>query len=182
LDKGTSGLLVVAKSGLALSGLQRQFATRTVTKVYVALVIGRPPKREGRIDRAIGRHVRERQKISSVTAKGRPATTLWRLEKTGGGVSALACTLLTGRTHQIRVHCAESGWPLVGDATYGGGRALSRVTDPALRAACRALDRVALHAERLAFAHPITGQRLEFHAPIPAELKTILDLLENLDD
>jgi len=178
LDKGTSGLLVVAKTALAMQSLQRQFAGREVSKHYLAIVLGAPPQGAGRIDLAIGRHVRDRKKISSVTAKARPATTLWRVEAGRGGVTALACELLTGRTHQIRVHCAESGWPLVGDETYGGVRPIRNLADEALRAACAALDRPALHARRLAFRHPATNVRLEFSAPIPSDLRRIMLLLE----
>jgi 23S rRNA pseudouridine1911/1915/1917 synthase len=178
LDKGTSGLLVVAKTGLALQGLQRQFAGREVAKTYLAIVLGRPAKSAGRIEMAIGRHVRDRKKISSVTAKGRPAITAWRIEASCGDVTALACDLLTGRTHQIRVHCAESGWPLAGDETYGGVRPIRDLRDPELRAACAALERPALHARRLAFRHPATAAWLEFASPPPADLQRILALLE----
>jgi len=182
LDKGTSGLMVVAKSAEARREIQRQFAGRAVDKRYLALVVGRPPAPEGRIDLAIGRHVRNRKKISSVSTGAKAATTLYRLDASRGGVSALTCTILTGRTHQVRVHCAESGWPLVGDETYGGVRPLKRLTDPALRLACEALDRPALHAKYLAFAHPLSGRRLEFTAPPPADLKKILELLELHDE
>jgi 23S rRNA pseudouridine1911/1915/1917 synthase len=179
LDKGTSGVMVVAKTSAALTQLQKQFAGRTVTKKYLAIVIGRPKDREGRIEMAIGRHVRDRKRISSVTTRGRAATTLYKVEASGGGLSVLSCTLLSGRTHQIRVHCAESGWPLVGDETYGGVRPLSRLPDPELRAACRVLGHPALHARLLAFAHPITEQPLSFEAPLPADLQNLLRLIEN---
>jgi len=177
LDKGTSGLLVIGKTGPATHSLQRQFAGRTVTKKYLAVVIGEPKTKEGRIDLAIGRHVTERKKISSRTAKARPATTLYRVEASRGGVSLLTCTLLTGRTHQIRVHCSESGWPLAGDETYGGGRVVKHIADEDLRAACRALQRPALHARHLEFDHPATGARLAFTAPVPMDLQPLLNLM-----
>jgi 23S rRNA pseudouridine1911/1915/1917 synthase len=179
LDKGTSGLMVVAKTGLAMQALQKQFAGRTVSKEYLAIVVGRPAQNEGRIEMALGRHVRERKKISSVTAKGRAAVTLWRVEASQGGVTALACSPLTGRTHQIRVHCAESGWPLAGDETYGGLRPLKRLPEGPLRAACMALTRPALHARRLSFDHPASAERVSFFAPPPSDLAAILALLEN---
>ncbi|MDP8224519.1 MAG: RluA family pseudouridine synthase [Candidatus Lernaella stagnicola] len=178
LDKGTSGLLVVAKTGPAMQDLQRQFAQRTVTKKYLALVTGRPRDIEGRMENAIGRHVTNRKKMSSVTVKGKSATTLYRVESSTGEVSALTCTLLTGRTHQIRVHCAESGWPLVGDDLYGGVRPLHRLTDPELRAACQALRRPALHARELGFEHPARRAYVEFTAPIPGDLAAILEIVE----
>jgi len=177
LDKGTTGALVVAKTHRALIELQRQFAGREVEKIYLALVVGTPKQPAGRIDLALGRHVRERKKISSVTTHGRAATTLYQVEAAHGGISALRCTLLSGRTHQIRVHCAESGWPLVGDDTSGGVRSLKNIADAPLRQACQALDRPALHAHRLAFTHPLSGKRLEFYAPIPDDLKKILALI-----
>lgn len=181
LDKGTSGLLVVAKTGPAMVGLQQQFAARTITKKYLALVVGTPRQGEGRIDGRIGRHVTDRKRMSGVTTKGRPAATLYHVDAAYGGVSALTCTLLTGRTHQIRVHCAESGWPLVNDDLYGGVRPLKRLDDPHLRAACQALDRPALHARELAFVHPTTHLSVSFTAPIPADLARIVAILENAD-
>ncbi len=178
LDKGTSGVMVVAKTYAAMAALQKQFAGRSVSKVYLAIVIGTPKDREGRIELAIGRHVRDRQRISSVTTHGRAATTLYRVEQTGGGLSVLTCTLLSGRTHQIRVHCAESGWPLVGDETYGGIRPLARLGNADLRAACQSLGRPALHARRLGFAHPADGRPLAFEAPLPGDLRHLMQLME----
>jgi len=182
LDKGTSGLIVVAKTYQALIALQRLFAKREVDKQYLAIVVGKPRQAKGRIEMAIGRHVRDRKKISSVTTKGRAATTLYRVLASRGGISALNCTILSGRTHQVRVHCAESGWPLVGDSTYGGVRPLKRISNATLQTACRALSRPALHAWRLSFIHPTTGEETSFEAPIPDDLQSILALLEEKKD
>jgi 23S rRNA pseudouridine1911/1915/1917 synthase len=181
LDKGTSGLMVVAKTAAAMRHLQQQFAGRTVKKIYLAIVIGTPHPAKGEIDFPIGRHVSDRKRMSGVTAKGRKATTRYRTLAATRGVSAVECTLLTGRTHQIRVHLAESGWPLVGDEAYGGLRPLARLADTTLRAACQMLGRPALHARQLGFEHPATGAYVEFAAEPPPNMKTILELLEHAD-
>lgn len=178
LDKGTSGLIVVAKTDESLAHLQKQFAQRSVEKIYVAIVIGAPKAKEGTIESILGRHVRDRKKMSSTTTRGRQAITRWRVEAGAGGLSVLSCRLLTGRTHQIRVHCAEQGWPLVADKIYGGVRSLKRLPDAALREACLALDRPALHSRRLAFTHPSTGDQVSFTAPVPADLQRIISLIE----
>ncbi len=169
LDRGTSGVLVVAKHDLAHRHLARQFQERTVEKEYVALVWGAVEPGQ-RIETPIGRDRRQRQKISSRTARPKPAiTTVTNVERLGG-VSLVRLHIATGRTHQIRVHLSEHGHPVVGDDLYGGVRA--RIP-PAL-AALSGLERPFLHAARLTLSHPASERRLTFEAPLPAELSSIL--------
>lgn len=172
LDKDTSGVLIVGKHDRALRGLQRQFKQRSVEKTYLALVIGRLEPAEGIIEAPIGRHRIHRQKMA-VTAEGKPARTRWRVtqrfrDSAGRVYSLLEVNLLTGRTHQIRVHLAWLGYPLVGDPVYGPAR------QPL------ACPRQFLHAQRLAVQHPLTGAPLEFVAPLPADLEVVLRSLEPL--
>ncbi|HWP59378.1 MAG TPA: RluA family pseudouridine synthase [Candidatus Acidoferrales bacterium] len=190
LDKNTSGLMVVAKHDEAYHRLAAQFKERSVQKEYVALVWGKPHGRHGVIDRPIGRHRLERKKMASrnIRTRARAALTEWRLEEVfevgGSGGAPLLASLLrvvprTGRTHQIRVHLADEGLPIVGDATYGLKRgaldALKRrgLEPPALAD----FARQALHAERLRFAHPRTGAVMAFAAPLFPDMQALLDRL-----
>ena len=176
LDKGTSGLLVVAKNDEAHRDLALQFAGRTVEKEYLALVLGVPRTREGRVDAPIGRDPRDRKRMSVRATRGREARSTWRLLESYDGAALLRVRIHTGRTHQIRVHLASLGHPVAGDATYGGTR-----TPPSRGAAARAaltgLSRPALHAARLAFRHPRTGERLSFESPLPPDLDLALAAL-----
>ncbi len=170
LDRGTSGVMVIAKHDQAHRALARQFHDREVAKEYVALVWGTPSEGQ-QLDQPIGRDRRQRAKISSRTAHPKAAlTTITRVEPLGG-VSLVAVTIGTGRTHQIRVHLAESGHPVAGDATYGGVRA--RV--PERLSAVAGLTRPFLHAARLSFMHPGSSERVTFDAPLPTELQLVLD-------
>lgn len=172
LDKETSGVLVVAKTDLAHRALATQFKQHTITRVYEALVWGSLKKSEGLIELAIGRDVKERKKFSARTAKPRESATAYRvLERFGKVATRLALTPRTGRTHQIRVHLAAIGHPVLGDPTYGGRkvRALEDVSVP----------RVMLHARTLGFRHPETGQYLEFTAPLPADMEAVRDGLRS---
>jgi 23S rRNA pseudouridine1911/1915/1917 synthase len=173
LDRGTSGLMVVAKHDHAHRALARQFHDRQVTKEYLALVWGsvRAPVV---IDRPIGRDPRHRQRMSSRARHARAATSRVALVEALGGVSLVRVSIGTGRTHQIRVHLSESGHPVVGDALYGGTR--RRV--PARLAAVGRLDRPFLHASKLEFAHPSGGQRMAFEAPLPEDLEDVLSRLQ----
>jgi 23S rRNA pseudouridine1911/1915/1917 synthase len=172
LDKDTSGCLVVAKNDLALTGLQAAFKARQVEKTYLALVHGHPPEK-GRIETPYGRHPRHRQRFTGKLRGGKPAVTLYRVLERLHGSALVEVDLLTGRTHQIRVHLAESGHPLLGDTLYGG----TRKGDGRVKAAQAALGRQALHAARLAFAHPRTGKRRVFEAPLPADFRAALQAL-----
>lgn len=166
LDKGTSGVMVVAKNDAAHLSLSTQFADRNVGKTYIALVQGRLKDLAGRFDAPIGRSVRDRKKISSRTNKGRMATTLWKvLERFGSAFTLVEVGLLTGRTHQIRVHFSEARHPLVGDETYGG-----KTPD-----FLESFGRPALHALRLIFHHPRTGREMTFEAPLADDFRSLLE-------
>lgn len=172
LDRGTSGVMVVAKHDRAHRELARQFHDREVEKEYIALVWG-APRAGQRMDAPIGRDRRHRQKMSSRTARPRTATTeIVEVEKLRG-VSLLRLRIGTGRTHQIRVHLSEAGSPVVGDNLYGGERG----RPPAHLAPLAKLDRLFLHAARLAFTHPSTGERVSFESPLPPDLRSILTRL-----
>ena len=176
LDRDTSGLIVVAKSAFAHEHLAEQFRARTVFKSYVALVHGRLKEEAGRVEQPLARDPRHRTRMAVVRG-GREAVTAWRARRTYDRFTLLDVKIKTGRTHQIRVHLAWLKHPVVGDETYGMGRDRN-LADARLRAALSALGRQFLHAEQLAFAHPRTGERLRFAAPLPAELRTFLDALE----
>jgi 23S rRNA pseudouridine1911/1915/1917 synthase len=174
LDRGTSGVMVVAKHDRAHQALSRQFHDRTVHKVYVALVWGRPDA--GRtFDQPIGRDPRDRQKISSRARHGRSAFTRIDEVEPLAGVSLLHLTIGSGRTHQIRVHLSEAGFPIVGDALYGGARRRSPGTPPnAVK-----LGRPFLHASRLSFEHPADGRTVTFESPLPEDLQSIVEVLRH---
>jgi 23S rRNA pseudouridine1911/1915/1917 synthase len=176
LDKGTSGLLVVAKNDAAHRDLALQFAGRNVQKEYLALVLGVPRAREGTIDAPIGRDPRDRKRMSVRAARGREARSTFCVIETFDGAALLRVRIHTGRTHQIRVHLGSLGHPVAGDPTYGGTRAPSS-RGAAARAALSSLGRPALHAARLAFRHPRTGERVAFESPLPADLAAVLEAL-----
>ena len=174
LDKDTSGCLHVAKTDAAHGALAGQFAARTVAKTYWAFAWGHLAHREGVYDVPIGRSTRDRQRMSSHTRRGRRAVTRWRVVERYAVAEWLEIDLETGRTHQIRVHLAEDGHPVMGDARYGGGPSRARgfhgpQQEWARQAAARA-RRQALHARALAFAHPATGERVRVEAPLPSDL------------
>ena len=170
LDRGTSGLMVVAKHDRAHQELARQFQDREVEKEYVALVWG-VVQAGRRIDAAIGRDPKDRQKMSTRARRARSAVTRVTWARHFKGVSLLKVAIATGRTHQIRVHLSAIGHPIVGDGTYGG---VHRRVAHDLRAVLR-LERPFLHAARLAFTHPSDGRRVEFDSPLPPELESIVD-------
>lgn len=170
LDRGTSGLMVVAKNDRAHQELSRQFTDREIDKEYVALVWG-VVQAGRRIDAAIGRDPGHRQKMSTRARRARSAVTRVTFAHHFKGVSLLKVAIATGRTHQIRVHLSAIGHPIVGDPVYGGTR---RRVAGSLRAVLR-LERPFLHSARLAFTHPGDGRRVEFEAPLPLDLQSILD-------
>lgn len=176
LDKDTTGCLVVAKNEQALVALQKSFKGREVTKTYLAVVHGSPPA-EGRIETLYGRHPVHRQRFTGKVREGKPAITLFRVLESFDGAALVEVDLLTGRTHQIRVHLAESGHPLLGDTLYGVGRKPKGEAG----AAQERLGRQALHAWRLAFAHPRTGKHLALEAPVPDDFNAALALLRGPD-
>jgi 23S rRNA pseudouridine1911/1915/1917 synthase len=180
LDKDTSGLMVVAKSDAAHQGLAKTFAdhgrTMELTREYLAFVWGAPERPAGVIDAPLGRHAVDREKIAIVpAARGRRAVTHWRIvERFGAEASLIACRLETGRTHQIRVHLASIGHPLLGDPVYGQGfKSKAARLPPAAQAALRALGRQALHAAALGFAHPVTGATLRFESAPPPDMQRL---------
>ena len=171
LDKEVSGVLVVAKDDRTHVGLAGQFTVHGVERVYEGVVWGVPGAAQGTIDAPIGRHPQDRLRMAVVRAGGKRAVTRWRLlEAAGTRAARLEVRLETGRTHQIRVHLAQLGHPLLGDRLYGARP--PRGAQLPVR-----LDRILLHARRLGFEHPITGERLVFDEPPPAEFDRILALL-----
>lgn len=173
LDKDTSGLMVVAKHDAAHQGLSRQFADRTLSRVYQAVVWGVPHPAEGSIEGAIGRHTRNRQKMAVVTRGGKAALTHYRLMQAYGTLASLVeCRLATGRTHQIRVHMAHIRHALVGDPLYGGRQARS---GPVL---LREFPRQALHAAELKFIHPVSGKLMKFKEKMPDDLRRLIAALK----
>lgn len=187
LDKDTSGVMIIAKHGQAFHQIALQFKERRVFKEYLALVWGKVDREKGIIDRPIGRHRRDRKKMSSIhfLSGMREAITEWQVEdsfRVGSPghhfswVTLLRLRPRTGRTHQIRVHLADQGYPVVGDRVYGRKKqSLARNQVEVL--ALIDFPRQALHAERIAFSHPRTGVTLEFRAPLSADMKELLDSL-----
>ena len=175
LDKDTSGLLVVARSLPAQTALVAMLAARDIHRRYVAVVNG-VPVAGGTVDAPLDRHPTDRLR-RAVQEGGRPAITHYRVREKFRAHASLQCELESGRTHQIRVHMAHAGWPLVGDPLYGRGLKLPRAATPRLAEALRGFRRQALHAEHLAFAHPVTGEALAFDAEPPQDLRDLLDAL-----
>jgi 23S rRNA pseudouridine1911/1915/1917 synthase len=163
LDRDTSGLLVLARSEPVHAALQRALRERRITREYLALVDGRPAARRGTIDAPLGRDRRVRTRMSTETDSPREAITHFEVEQNLPGATLLRVRLETGRTHQIRAHLLAIGHPVLGDPEYGQGRTLP------------GLQRQFLHAERLAFEHPITGAAIDLTSPLPDDLRRVLD-------
>ncbi len=182
LDKDTSGIMVVAKSDRAHRTLSENFATRDLDRSYLALCWGVPSPPVGEIEGAIGRHPTDRKRMAVVTRGGKQALTRYATQQAWEqGCALLRCKLATGRTHQIRVHLATMGHPLVGDPVYlrrvpSGARTLPAT----VRDGLLAFPRQALHAETLGFRHPVTGQPLSFSAPPPPDMAELLTLLRDV--
>ncbi|HEU5249001.1 MAG TPA: RluA family pseudouridine synthase [Thermoanaerobaculia bacterium] len=185
LDRDTSGVLLVAKTDRAHAALSRQMRKRTLNKEYLAIVAGLPKVRKGEISLPIGRDPRDRKKMRAFRPSeaappvAREARTLYSIEREWPalGLALLRCRLVTGRTHQIRVHLAAAGLPVVGDPVYGRPR-YDRVRDAGLRRALAEFPRQALHAERIGFRHPATNAETEIVAPVPEDLRKLLALLD----
>lgn len=173
LDKGTSGVLIVAKTPAVHGALARILRHKTAGKEYLAVCYGSPPLDRGRIERKILPDPTDRKRQITSKTEGRNSVTLYERLEESSGLSLLRCRLLTGRTHQIRVHLKAQGLPIVGDPLYGEPR-WKGIADPALATVCRDFPRQALHAWRLWFVHPVTGTRLEIEAPMPEDLTTLL--------
>jgi 23S rRNA pseudouridine1911/1915/1917 synthase len=170
LDRGTTGVMVVAKHDRAHRELARQFHDREVGKEYVALVWGAMTAGQV-LDAAIGRDPRQRRRMSTRSRRAKPATSKIIAVEPYAGVSLVRVTIGTGRTHQIRVHLSDAGHPVVGDAVYGGAR-------KRLPASLSKLDRPFLHAARLTLTHPTTGKRMTFESPLPADLVAVLSAVK----
>lgn len=176
LDKGTSGLVLVAKDDASHRFLAAQFADRSVRKEYLAVVLGQPKTAAGRVERPIGRDPVHRKKMKVDAPRARYAASEWSVERRLDGAALLRVRIFTGRTHQIRVHLASIGHPVAGDHLYGA-RSRPACRRAEARAALDALERPALHATRLCFTHP-DGRSLEFESPLPADLRRLLAALE----
>ncbi|HEY6515999.1 MAG TPA: 23S rRNA pseudouridine(1911/1915/1917) synthase RluD [Steroidobacteraceae bacterium] len=177
LDKDTSGLLVVARTPEAHSRLVTALAEREIERIYLAICNGAMTG-GGTVDAPIGRHRTQRTRMA-VRNDGREAVTHYRIVKRYRDHTLLRAQLETGRTHQIRVHLAHIGYPIVGDAVYGGRRRLPKGCSAALAAALNAFPRQALHAARLALAHPMTGRALEWEAPLPDDMARLVSALDH---
>lgn len=177
LDRDTSGLLLVAKTDEAHRGLTTQFRDRRIDKTYLALVLGTPPTENGEILLPVGRHPVDRKRMSTRSSRGREAVTRWSVRERFGAATLLEVDLLTGRTHQIRVHLSSQGYPVAGDPVYGKSGWLRSVADTETRSILRSLKRQALHAARIAFRHPVHGTLLSFQSPLPEDLAVLCDAL-----
>jgi 23S rRNA pseudouridine1911/1915/1917 synthase len=175
LDKDTSGLLMVAKTLPTQAALVEQLQARTVSRQYDAVVIGTPVA-GATVDAPIGRHPKDRKR-QAVTAGGKPAVTHYRVVERFRTHTHVRCKLETGRTHQIRVHMAHARYPLIGDQLYGGRPKLPPGAADTLKEILREFPRQALHARRLGFIHPHSGQQMMFRAPLPDDLIMLLDYL-----
>jgi 23S rRNA pseudouridine1911/1915/1917 synthase len=183
LDKGTTGLMVVAKDDQTHLGLSEALAARKIKRTYEAVVWGRPARKEATVETLLGRSPADRKKMAVVASRGRPAATVYRVAEEFEFAARLVINLKTGRTHQIRVHLAHIGHPVFGDPTYGGRRRTYPGLKPAPMARARALlgliDRQALHARELAFVHPVSGREIKLLAPLPADMQNLLDHLRD---
>ncbi len=179
LDKGTSGILVVAKDEITHRGLAEQFKVHTVERKYIGLVYGLISP-EGNIATLIGRHPIDRKKMSVQPRQGREARTFWKVIKYFRHFSLVEFTLATGRTHQIRVHFSSLGHPILGDPLYGGRKGWN-LLDPDLKKGLSSLKRQALHAYYLGFTHPVTEEKLVFTSPLPADIQEAIAILEKYD-
>jgi 23S rRNA pseudouridine1911/1915/1917 synthase len=176
LDKDTSGLMVVARTPEAHTALVAALAARQISREYLAICAGSMTG-GGSVDEPIGRHRTQRVRMA-VRGDGRRAVTHYRIVQRFRAHTLVRVTLDTGRTHQIRVHLAHIGFPLVGDPLYGGRRRMPAAATPALRAELGAFPRQALHAARLALTHPCSGRELEWQAPLPPDMRRLLAALE----
>jgi len=185
LDKDTTGLILFAKTYEALRDLTRQTKARSMLKEYVALAWGRFELSEGEIAAPIGRSTLDRRRMTVTPLESREAATRFKLERVYAGcVSYLRLWLVTGRTHQIRVHLRHYGHPVIGDAEYGGRHGIrpqSRVESEVLKGSLERIDRQALHAKVLGFVHPATGKKMLFETDLPDDMQNVVDFLEEYE-
>jgi len=185
LDKDTTGTLVVAKNAAAHTHLSRQFKSRKVQKEYLALVYGHMKSATGSLKLPIGRHPVDRKRMSTVSPRGRTAETQWKIREQFHGIALLEIHLKTGRTHQIRVHCAAMHHPVVGDKIYGPRKpektiARDRPQSDKLLQVLKAVKRQMLHAWRLSFSHPHTAKTVTFESPLPQDMASTIQKMRSL--
>lgn len=174
LDKDTSGVMVVALDSAAYYNLAEQFKQRTINRRYVALIYGNPKDSSGQISLAIGRSETDRKKMSTRVRRGKEALTIWKVIERFRRASLIEAKLRTGRTHQIRVHFSSIGHPVLGDRTYG-----KKIEIETKERGKLTFPRQMLHAESLGFFHPVTGEYLEFHSPMPADMEDCISKLRS---
>lgn len=177
LDKDTSGAIIITRTQAAFDQLTAMFAARKINKKYLALIYGTPEKKSGFINLPIGRHMGDRKKMSTRSSKTRAAETHWRLMKAFNDASLLEVAIKTGRTHQIRVHCASSGMPVVGDRIYnntGWTKQAAGFKDKTLFKLLKNAPRQMLHAWKVDFIHPVTGRPIKCRAPLSPDMKQLL--------
>lgn len=181
LDKGTSGLIMIAKNDTVHAAITNKFMLREIKKEYSAIIWDKMPKSEGKIDESVGRSKKDRTKMAAGVI-GKSAVTNYSVDVVMDFTSLLTLRPLTGRTHQLRVHLAHVDRPIFGDAEYGGrGRMAGMITPERRKVAVKALDlisRQALHASRLTLDHPVTGKEIEFYCPLPEDFKSVLKQFE----
>jgi 23S rRNA pseudouridine1911/1915/1917 synthase len=177
LDKDTSGLIVAAKNDDAHRNLSSQFEKHDVHKIYRALVWGDVKGNSGEIVLPVGRHTTNRKKMSTKSKRGKSALTLWKVRERYGMATLLDVEIKTGRTHQIRVHLSDRGYPVIGDAVYGSAtNKMRNIANPALKLQLKALTRQALHAAQLSFIHPLKHERVVFTAAMPEDMAALCEL------
>ena len=182
LDKDTSGLMVVAKNDVAYQELSQQFKERIIKKQYLALIFGIPKEKTGVIDFSLGRHPKERKKFSIKTRKPRTALTLWQVKETFPHSALLLCEPKTGRTHQIRVHLSSIGHPVLGDPIYFRKSKIKQILSKKVRQILQQIPRLMLHSWQLQLFHPITKKDMMFEAPLPADMKEVINSLKQVAD
>lgn len=177
LDKGTSGLIVAAKTDDAHRNLSAQFENHEVHKTYRVLVWGDMRGNQGEILLPVGRHATDRKKMSTKSKRGKSALTLWKVRERYGLATLLDVEIKTGRTHQIRVHLSDRGYPVIGDTVYGSTtNKIRAISDPLLKTSLKSLNRQALHAAQLSFIHPLKRERVVFTAEMPADMTALCEL------
>jgi len=178
LDKDTSGVLLVAKNGAAHRNLAKQFKSRKITKKYLALVYGKMESDSGKVSLPIGRHPVDRKKMSTYSRKSRTAETTWQIRERFESASLIEVDLKTGRTHQIRVHCAAIRHPVVGDPVYGSHKSGKMIISQ--KDGFKTVPRQMLHAWRLSFNHPVMNTVVSFEAPIPSDMQDMITALRQI--
>ncbi|MCD6571046.1 MAG: RluA family pseudouridine synthase [Deltaproteobacteria bacterium] len=180
LDKLTSGVMVMARTTDAYYALARAFKLHEHVRIYYAICYGHMPQAKGCIRTLLNRHPKDRKKMSSKVTHGREAVTFWEVIRQWDDFSFLNLRLATGRTHQIRVHLADMGNPIVADPKYGGRKRINSVAEPAIRSYIKGLNRQMLHAYKLGIKHPISGERMEFVSNLPDDMERLVDLLDEV--